>query len=130
MLRTCQSSYDTAAIQCVPHRVSDTLSCLRSAANLLMVEAEPVHRLSLPVCLSAFSSNSFHSISLSVCVPSPAHPYYWLAVVSAKHSAHSLPCCDTGEIYNIITPNDYVKLAFQFPCLVRRPPTWQAQGVM
>lgn len=66
----------------------------------------------LSVSLPVISSNFFHSISPRVCVPSPAHPDCCLAVVSAKHSAHSMLCCDIGEKCNIIIPTGYIKMSF------------------
>lgn len=66
----------------------------------------------LSVSLPVISSNFFHSISPCVCVPSPAHPYCCLAVVSAKRSSHSMLCCDIGEKCSIIIPTDYIKMSF------------------
>ena len=90
MSRPYLSCFETTVTPCVTRCVSDILSCLCSVANLLMMVAEPVPKLKLPVCLFCLFcffgffcifQQFFHSISLSVCVPSHAHSSVWLAVI-------------------------------------------------
>lgn len=62
--------------------VSDILSCLCSAANLIMMVAGPVHKLKLPVCLLF---HYFPDISFLVCV----FHHIVSVSVSACHHLHT-----------------------------------------
>lgn len=109
MLRTCH---------CLSSNACHTVSLTHWAVYTLYLislwrrQSPYTDSNALSVSLPVISSNFFHSISPCVCVPSPAHPDCCLAVVSAKHSAHSMLCCDIGEKCNIIIPTGYIKMSF------------------